>query len=69
MKKRIPALLALAALLLGLAACGGTKTVHCDHCGAEIQIPTSSNIEEDWIVYCKTCETELFGDNPVVSPN
>ncbi len=69
MTKRILALIALAVLLLGLAACGGTKTVHCDHCGAEIVLPQSSNIEEDWTVFCKTCEEELFGDTPVVSPN
>mgnify|MGYP003400080934 CR=1 FL=1 len=22
----------------------------------------------DWIIYCKQCEKDLFGDNPVVSP-
>lgn len=68
MAKRILSLLLLAALLLTLAACGETRTVHCDHCGADIELASDSNIEEDWIVFCKTCEEELFGDNPVVSP-
>lgn len=68
MAKRILALLLPAAMFLTLAACGQTRIVHCDHCGNEIQLEAGSNIEEDWIVFCQTCDEELFGDNPVISP-
>ena len=68
MTKRIFALILAALLLLSLAACGKTKTVHCDHCGEEIAIDVNSNMTEDWIIFCKTCEKDLFADNPVVDP-
>ena len=58
----------LAVLMLALLAGCATKTVHCDACGDEITVEAKSNIEEDWIIFCKTCEEENFGDNPVVSP-
>lgn len=66
--KRILALILLCAALLSLAACGAKKTVHCDRCGSEIVLDADSNITEEWIVFCKECEEEAFGDNPVVSP-
>ena len=70
MTKRFLSLILLAALLLSLMGCGGEpKIVHCDRCGDEIQLEADSNIDEDWIVFCKTCEKEAFGDDGVVSPN
>ena len=54
------------ALMLSIAACIKTKELHCDHCGKVCEVAQSSNMEEDWIIYCKECEEELFGDNPVV---
>lgn len=68
MNRYFAILLALLALMALLAGCGGTKTVHCDHCGDEIELAASDKIEEDWSVFCKTCEEEIFGENPVVSP-
>ena len=59
----------LAVLLVLLPGCAGSKTVTCDHCGETIQLPQDSKIEEDWIVFCKTCEEDLFAENPVVSPD
>lgn len=67
--KNLMILLLTAVLLLTLAACGEKGIVHCDSCGNEIVLDRGSKIEEDWIVFCATCEEELFGDNPVVSPN
>ena len=66
MRKRLLALLAV--LMLILCGCGETKIVHCDHCGDEITLEADSNITEDWIVFCKQCEEDLFADNPVVDP-
>ena len=43
-----------------------TKILHCDHCGTEIKVSESSNMEEDWIIYCETCNEELFGDDPLL---
>ncbi len=65
--KRIVALALL--LLLLLCGCGEKKIVHCDHCGAEIEVDAKSDMnDEDWILFCKDCEDELYGDNPVVVP-
>ena len=66
--RKLALLLALLTLLTVLTGCGEPKTVSCDHCGATIELTRDSNITDEWIVFCKTCEEELFGDNPVVSP-
>ena len=57
MKKVIIFLLA-AVMLLGLTGCG-TKTLHCDGCGKEVQVKKSSNMEESWLVYCEECNKEI----------
>ena len=57
--------LALAMLLPGCAK--EARTVTCDGCGEEISLPKDSNITDDWIVFCKTCEQEKFGGTGVVS--
>ena len=64
MKKVIIFLLA-AVMLLGLAGCA-TKTLHCDGCGAEVKVEKSSNMEEDWVIYCKECNEKLFADDPLL---
>lgn len=66
MKKKMLCLLLVLVWILTLAACS-SKTVTCDGCGTEIQLPADSNITDEWIVYCKTCELELFGEDGVVS--
>ena len=67
MKKRILFCLALALLLPG---CGKeTRTITCDGCGTEITLDADSNITDDWIVFCKTCEEEKFGGTGVVNGN
>lgn len=64
--KKYGILLCLLALLL--SGCGGKRgIVHCDHCSAEITLEPGSKITEDWIVYCKTCEHDLFGEEGVVA--
>lgn len=65
MKKFLGVLL-LACLFLTLGGCMKTKILHCDHCGTEIKVSESSNMEEDWIIYCETCNEELFGDDPLL---
>ena len=67
MKKVCMILLAISVLLC-FAACGKTKTVHCDHCQKEVSIAEDSNMTEEWTIFCKECEQELFGNNPVVTP-
>ena len=67
MKKLIAILLTLL-FLLSLTACGPKKTVHCDACGDAVEIEASSNMTDEWIIYCGPCNEELFGDDPVVSP-
>ena len=52
-----------AVLCLSLMACG-SKTLHCDGCGAEVQVAQNSNMDEDWIIFCHDCEEEM---GPVVT--
>ena len=67
-RKLLCILLALALLLLG--GCAKEKrTVTCDGCGQEITLDANSNITDEWIVFCKTCEQELFGGTGVVDGN
>ena len=64
-RKLLCVLLALAMLLL--SGCGKeTRTITCDGCGQEITVDADSNITDEWIVFCQTCEQELFGGTGVV---
>lgn len=67
--KKLVCLLAVAALLLTAAACGATKTLHCDGCGVEVTVEADSNMEEDWIIYCAACNKALFGEEGLVVPS
>ena len=68
MKRIISLICLLAAMVLLMSACGKEKrTVTCDGCGEAIIVEADSNITDEWIVFCKTCEKELFGDEGVVS--
>ena len=67
MKHRKLLCLLLALALVLLTGCSKeTRTVTCDGCGAEITLEADSKITDEWIVYCKTCEQELFGGTGVV---
>ncbi len=66
MKNKILLCLLLIPVLL-LSGCGKeTRTVTCDGCGEDIVLEADSNITDDWILFCKTCEQELFGGTGVV---
>ena len=58
---------AILCLLLSLAGCGEKKILHCDHCKKEVTVKASSNMEEDWTIYCEACNEKLFGDDPLLS--
>ncbi len=66
MKKRMICLLLILVCILSLVGCA-TKPVTCDHCGKEVQVQSNSKVTNDWIVYCRTCELELFGEDGVIS--
>ncbi len=68
MKKVVSVFLLLMALAMLLSGCGEKKVLHCDHCGGEIEVPADNQMEEDWIIYCESCNEELFGDDPVLNP-
>ena len=61
MKRFTVIFLALAILLL-TTACVGTKIIHCDNCGAEIEVAENSKWEnsEDMGILCQSCEKELL---------
>lgn len=64
--KKLLCLLTAVCLLFTLTACGKTKILHCDSCGKEVTVKESSDMQEDWIIYCEKCNEELFGDDPVL---
>ena len=45
---------------VSLTACGEKKILHC-----EIKVNASSEMTEEWIIYCAKCEKELIGDDLV----
>ena len=66
--KRIMICLLLAAIVLMTAACGKEgRTVTCDGCGTAITVDADSNITDEWILFCKTCEKERFGEDGIVA--
>lgn len=64
MKKLLCFLVILVALLT-LCSCKA-KTLHCDACGKEVTVKESSNMEEDWIIYCDECNEKLFATDPLL---
>ena len=54
-------------IIASLAGCGKTKILHCDGCNAEIEVAENSDITEDWILYCSTCEDDIFTNNASVN--
>ncbi len=66
MLKRILAIITVVITVFSLAACIKTKTLHCDYCNGEFEVPEKSNMEEDWTNYCESCNHELFGDDPLL---
>lgn len=66
--RKVLCLLLIVAMVLMMAACGGeTRTVTCDGCGTEVRVDADSKITDEWILFCKTCEKELFGEEGIVA--
>ena len=64
--KKIVCILLVVSLIFVMVGCGATKELHCDKCGKVINVKESSNMEEDWIIYCEDCNAEIFGDDPII---
>lgn len=69
MKKFIGIIFVVVCVFLVMTGCGKTKTLHCDNCNKEVEVKEKSNMTEDWIIYCETCNEELFGDDPILGNN
>lgn len=65
MKKTVLVFMVIS-LCFAVTGCAGTKVLHCDNCQNEVQVKESSNMEEDWTIYCAQCNEELFGDHPIL---
>lgn len=63
--KKVFCFLMVLLVLFSLTGCVKTKILHCDYCKKEITVKESSDMEEDWIIYCDACNEELFGDDPL----
>lgn len=65
--RKISLVLSLLMLVICLfCGCGEKKLLQCDHCGGEVKVDADSNMTEDWIIYCQSCNEELFGDDPLL---
>ena len=62
--KKIIAIILVVFMVLAFVGCGATKIVHCDKCGAEVEVEADSNMAEDWAVFCEKCATEMIAENP-----
>jgi len=54
--KKLLCMLLVAMLLATVSGCGKTKTLICDGCGVEVEVPESSNMTDDWILFCAECD-------------
>ena len=54
------------AMLLSICSCIKLKTLTCDGCGKEVEVAESSNMNDEWIIYCEECNEEFFGDDPLL---
>ena len=64
MKKLITLILALSMLTL-LCSCGEKKILTCDGCGKDVEVEASSNMTDEWTVFCSDCEKDLGLDTLV----
>ncbi len=67
--KKLALLLFAITLLAALTGCSsttGSKILTCDGCGTKVTVEKDSNMEEDWIIYCDSCNEELFGDHSIL---
>jgi DNA replicative helicase MCM subunit Mcm2 (Cdc46/Mcm family) len=65
--KKFALIILISLLALSLFACGKTKILHCDNCNKEVKVEQDSNMEEDWTIFCESCNEELFGDDPLLN--
>ena len=60
MIKKILGILLVLAMVLTFVGCSEKKIVHCDGCGAEIEVDADSNVnDDDWALFCSECESKL----------
>ena len=64
--KKILCVLIMISLIFAVVGCA-TKTLTCDHCGKEVKVKESSNMDDSWIIYCDKCNEQLFGNDPLLS--
>ena len=69
MKKKLCLILAFVLMLSVFVGCGKMKTLKCDGCGTEVEVKESSNMTDEWIIYCEKCNEEFFGDDPLLGNN
>ena len=67
MKRVVICLLLVAMLLMTTACAKENRSVTCDGCGTAITVDADSNITDEWILFCKTCEKERFGEDGIVA--
>ena len=58
MKKILCFVLALA-MALAVSGCGKTKTLTCDGCGKTVEVSESSNMTDEWLVFCEDCQDDV----------
>lgn len=59
MLKRIVVMLLVMLFLVTAVSCGEKKILHCDKCGAEVEVDAKSNMTEEWSLFCDTCGEEV----------
>ena len=67
MKRVVICLLLVAMLLMTTACAKENRSVTCDGCGTSVTVDADSKITDEWILFCKTCEKERFGEDGIVA--
>lgn len=59
MKKKLLAVICIAAMAITTCACGAKKVVTCSKCGKEMTVPADQFEGDGWIIFCADCEPRV----------
>lgn len=62
--RKIIAFILIALIIGGIFLIGNKKTLHCDGCDKPIKVSRKSEMQEDWVIYCKECNNSMSSKLP-----
>ena len=60
--KKVFVVMIIGLMMFSASGCGKTKVLHCDGCKKEVKVSESSNMEENWSIFCEDCNKDLLDE-------